>query len=107
MHIAERFDIVFEADTHSCFTCLLSQKLCRTGQSTTAECQWPGVANPILQMIRYIELGRGILRRWNYPKAEQEEESREKYRAWLGRRHPRRVLGEVVSNGFALLVEFI
>jgi hypothetical protein len=100
-------DIRFDQDSHSCFRCGLSQKFCNTGQSTGAECQWPNVAAPMLRTIHRTRRGAEILERWGFFEEEATDGSDRKYLTWLGRRHPRRVLGEVVSNGFALLVEFI
>ena len=100
-------EVRFDQDTHSCFRCGLSQKFCNTGQSTGADCQWPDVAGPMLQTIRWTRKGAEILERWEFFGEEATDGHDQAYVAWLGRRHPRRVLGEVVSNGFALLVEFI
>lgn len=101
----------FDADTHSCFRCRLSQKFCNTGQSTDAACQWPDVASPMLQTIRWTRRGIDILQQWGLlnevGETEDEMEGGRAYYVWLRRRHSRRVLQEVVSNGFALLVEFI
>jgi superfamily II DNA/RNA helicase len=100
-------EIRFDQDTHSCYRCGLSQKFCNTGQSTGAECQWPNVAVPMLRTIRRTREGAEILERWEFFDEEAADWQDREYVTWLGRRHPRRVLGEVVSNGFALLVEFI
>jgi superfamily II DNA or RNA helicase len=100
-------NIRFDQETHSCFRCGLSQKFCNTGQSTGAECQWPNVAAPMLRTIRRTRQGAEILERWAFFEEEAADGHDREYVTWLGRRHPRRVLGEVVSNGFALLVEFI
>jgi len=100
-------DIRFDRDTHSCFRCGLSQKFCNTGQSTGEECQWPNVAGPMLRTIRRTRKGAEILERWEFFEEGAQDGQDRGYVTWLGRRHPRRVLGEVVSNGFALLVEFI
>lgn len=100
-------EIRFDQDTHSCFRCGLSQKFCNTGQSTGAECQWPNIAGPMLRTIRRTRKGAEILERWEFFDEEAADGQDREYVTWLGHRHPRRVLGEVVSNGFALLVEFI
>ena len=100
-------NIRFDRDTHSCFRCGLSQKFCNTGQSTGAECQWPNIAAPMLRAIRQTRKGAEILEGWEFSGEEAADGQDGGYVTWLGRRHARRVLGEVVSNGFALLVEFI
>lgn len=100
-------NIRFDRDTHSCFRCGLSQKFCNTGQSTGAECQWPNIAAPMLRAIRQTRKGAEILEGWEFLGEEAADGQDGGYVTWLGRRHARRVLGEVVSNGFALLVEFI
>ena len=61
----------------------------------------------MLQTIRRTRKGAEILERWEFFEEEATDRHDQAYVKWLGRRHPRRVLGEVVSNGFALLVEFI
>ena len=100
-------NIRFDRDTPSCFRCGLSQKFCNTGQSTGAECQWPNIAAPMLRAIRQTRKGAEILEGWEFSGEEAADGQDGGYVTWLGRRHARRVLGEVVSNGFALLVEFI
>jgi hypothetical protein len=61
----------------------------------------------MLRTIRRTREGAEILERWEFFDEEAADWQDREYVTWLGRRHPRRVLGEVVSNGFALLVEFI
>ena len=98
----------FAADSHSCFRCGLSQRLCRTGQHETAACQWPGV------MAGFVEV------MWQNPQWEQTfgklgwtkglmgggKQERTEWLSWVGQRHQRRVWGEVMSNGMAALIEF-
>jgi len=102
-----KLNIRFDQDIHSCFRCGLSQRFCNTGQSTTVDCQWPNIASPMLRTIRWTRRGGEILEQWGFFEEEAADGHDREYLKWLGRRHPRRVLQEVVSNGFALLVEFI
>jgi len=68
---SETLEVRFDQDTHSCFRCGLSQKFCNTGQSTGADCQWPGVAGPMLQTIRRTRKGAEILERWDFLRKKQ------------------------------------
>jgi hypothetical protein len=61
----------------------------------------------MLRTIRRTRKGAEILERWEFFEEEAADRQDREYVMWLSRRHPRQVLGEVVSNGFALLVEFI
>lgn len=92
---------------HSYFKCGVSQKFCRTGKSAREKCQWSNTIVPMLIEMLHTEEGRRILRAQGYVIDEADEVDEKGYVAWLGRRHPRRVLQEVVSNGFATIIGFI
>lgn len=97
----------FAPESHSCFRCGLSQRLCRTGESTTAACQWPGVMATFVEVVweedHWGELFKEI--GWADGLSGKVEEWRAWMR-WLGQRHRRLVWGEVMSNGMAALIRF-
>lgn len=100
--------IRYEGSSHSCHRCGISQKLCATGQDSQAKCQWPNVLVPIMCGMIKTAAGVAVLQRVGFDRGEQErEQEREEYARWLGRRHPRRIWGEVVSNATASLIAFI
>lgn len=97
----------YEPITHSCFKCGASQRFCRTGEVSDGRCQWPNVITPMLvEMLDSME-GIQVLATHGYMIYDQADVDEKAYAAWLGRRHPRRVLGEAMSNGFAVVIGFI
>lgn len=101
---AFRGQLRFDKDTHSCYKCGISQRLCRTGQDSNEVCQWPGRMAPILYALVQREDRLHTLR-----DAGCNEDSSDVAACvqWLGRRHPRRIWNEVVSNGMAVLIRAI
>lgn len=97
-----REQLRFDKDTHSCFKCGLSQRLCRTGQDSQQKCQWPGRAGPLLYGLVDAEVELHLLRDMGY---EGPGNDRAACISWLGRRHPRRIWGEVMSNAMAALIQ--
>jgi superfamily II DNA helicase RecQ len=93
--------IRYEGGSHSCHRCGISQKLCATGRDDKAKCQWPNVLVPMLRGLRKARGGMAVLGRVGF---DGEEGEWAEYGRWLGRRHPRRVWGEVVSNATAVLI---
>lgn len=55
--------IRFVPATHSCFKCGVSQKLCRTGQDSSAKCQWPNIMVGVVRRIGEVDGGLEIVRR--------------------------------------------
>ncbi|KAF2158359.1 hypothetical protein M409DRAFT_61729, partial [Zasmidium cellare ATCC 36951] len=101
---AFRGQLRFDKDTHSCYKCGISQRLCRTGEDSKQVCQWPGRVAPLLYALVQSENRLHTLYNAGY-----DEDSLDVAACvqWLGRRHPRRVWNEVVSNGMAVLVRAI
>jgi hypothetical protein len=99
-----RESIKFEARSHSCFKCGLSQKLCRTGQDSKETCQWPNVIASIVRRTMSVRSGAVILNKVGF---RGNHGNWVEYARWLGLRHERRVWGELMSNAIALMIELI
>ena len=99
-----RESIRFEASSHSCFKCGLSQKLCSTGQDGKRACQWPNVMVAMVRGTMLVKSGSAILNKVGYRGVRGDWDD---YARWLGSRHERRVWGELMSNATALMIEFI
>jgi superfamily II DNA helicase RecQ len=99
-----RRSIRFEARSHSCFKCGLSQKLCRTGQDSKETCQWPNVMVSMVRRTMSVRGGAAILNKVGF---RGNHGDWDEYARWLGLRHERRVWGELMSNATALMIELI
>ena len=100
-----RQTISFDLDSHSCYKCGFSQKLCKTGKSEEEKCQWPGVVSGVLLAALKTPIGRGIIRRAGF-KGAMEADGME-YRKWVRMAHRLRIWGEIMSNGMAIVLEYI
>ena len=99
-----RESIRFEARSHSCFKCGLSQKLCRTGQDSKETCQWPNVMALMVRRTMSVRSGAAILNKVGF---RGNLGDWGEYARWLGLRHERRIWGELMSNATALMIELI
>jgi len=99
-----RESIRFEARSHSCFKCGLSQRLCRTGQDSKETCQWPNVMTAMVKRTPLTRSGAAILHKIGF---RGDLSDRSEYARWLGLRHERRVWGELMSNATVLIIELI
>ena len=97
----------FAADSHSCFRCGLSQRLCRTGQDETAACQWPGVMAGFVEFMWQSPPWEHIFHELGWTEGfDGGKKEHEEWLKWIGQRHPRRIWGEVMSNSMAALIKF-
>jgi superfamily II DNA helicase RecQ len=99
-----RTQVRFEAETHSCHRCGISQHLCATGQKTEERCQWPGVMAPVLYSMMQSEGGFEQIQKAGYLGGYQDWDS---YGRWVGKRHFQRIWGENMSNGMAVLIRAV
>jgi superfamily II DNA or RNA helicase len=99
-----RESIRFEARSHSCFKCGLSQKLCRTGRDSKETCQWPNVIISMVRRTMSVRSGTAILDKVGFRGNHGDWDA---YARWLGLRHERRIWGELMSNATALMIELI
>ena len=118
--------IRFERGTHSCLKCSFSQKMCVTGRDSEQRCQWPNVMTAVMMAARQDPIGRGIIRRAGFRGGLDVDREGEgegdragegggrgglgglgEYFQWLGWRHRGRIWEEVMSNGMAVVLEFI
>jgi hypothetical protein len=99
-----RESIRFEARSHSCFKCGLSQKLCRTGQDSKETCQWPNVMASMVRRTMSVRSGAAILNKVGF---RGNHGDWGEYARWLGLRHERRIWGELMSNATALMIELM
>jgi superfamily II DNA helicase RecQ len=96
--------IGYEASSHSCHRCGISQKLCATGRDSKAKCQWSNVLVPILRGLMLVKSGMAVLSRLGF---EGDEADWVEYGRWLGLRHRRRIWGELMSNAMAVAIEVV
>jgi hypothetical protein len=95
----------YAKDSHTCFKCGISQRLCNRRKGSKEKCQWTGVAMPILiAAMGAGQEGEVILKRCGFQGANDDWGA---YQRWLGIRHQRRIWGENVSNSMAVLVSVI
>jgi superfamily II DNA helicase RecQ len=99
-----RESIRFEARSHSCFKCGISQKLCRTGQDSKETCQWPNVMASMVRRTMSVRSGAAILNKVGFGGNHGDWGE---YARWLGLRHERRIWGELMSNATALMIELM
>ena len=102
-----RRHIRYEAKSHTCHRCGWSQRWCATGEDVQAVCQWPHIVVPALRMMFEDERGRMLLEACGYRGGWVAEDDWAAFGRWVGRCHPRRVFGELVSNGTAATVLMI
>ncbi|KAI7371326.1 hypothetical protein KC328_g17564, partial [Hortaea werneckii] len=99
----DRRRIRFAVESHSCFRCGLGQKLCRTGQDESADCQWPGVMSGFAVGF----WGSGERDAVLSEVGAQPDAGEEGYWEWMGQQHPRRIWDEVMSNAIAVFVRSV
>jgi hypothetical protein len=97
--------ISYGRDSHSCTKCGVSQKFCATGQETGLRCQWPNVVVPVVRAAVALEEGLEIIRQVGYTGGFSGE--LKEYGGWLGKRHIRRVWGEVMSNAMVVFIKVV
>jgi superfamily II DNA helicase RecQ len=97
--------ISYNRDSHSCTKCGVSQRFCVTGQETGVRCQWPNVVVPVVRAAVALEEGLEVIRQVGYRGGFSGE--LKEYGRWLGRRHVRRVWGEVMSNAMVVFIKVI
>ena len=117
-----RRQIRYQKDSHTCFRCGFSQKLCRTREGNHQECQWPNIMIPFVRAIGGSGLdGLLLLERAGWQEGKKimrEEKDKEegqikstedwqRYGEWLGQRHQQRIWGEWMSNSMAVLIKGI
>lgn len=74
-----RGPVNFAVNSHSCFRCGLSQKLCRTGQDESAACQWPNVMRGFAAAFQDSGVGNRILEELGVSFDGEEEEQEKEY----------------------------
>lgn len=99
-----REGVRYEAVSHSCRRCGISQKLCVTGEDVKAKCQWPSVLVIVLRGDMVAEGGMALFQGVGFAR---DREEWDEHARWLGQRHARRIWAEVISNVMAVLVETI
>jgi hypothetical protein len=103
-----RRGIKYAIDSHSCFKCGFSQKLCVTGKEEgigKANCQWANVLIPVvLGAMVGGEEGFEVIQRAGFRGKSDDWEG---YRSWLGLRHERLIWGQVMSNAMAVVIDVI
>lgn len=84
----------------SCFYCHLSQKLCKDGYQTKgATCRWKHV---VLPAALAVTTERGLWERIQEKLAGREFKGLDDYQDWLGRKHPKLVCGQEMTNAMAV-----
>jgi hypothetical protein len=95
----------YAKDSHTCFKCGISQKLCNSRKGSKEKCQRTGVAMPILiAAMGAGQEGQAILERCGFRRGSDDLSG---YQKWLGLRHQRQIWGENVSNSMAVLLSVI
>lgn len=101
-----RESIHYRQDSHTCFSCGVTQRLCTTGKDTQLPCQWPNVLVPVVAGVYMSgEAGRAVLEQAGFHRVDYSScEDIKAYCKWLGLRHQRRVWGDLMSNGMVVLI---
>lgn len=92
---------------YACFKCGLEQRMCGRGDDSSAPCKWPNVLVAVVRAALADQEYRPLIRQLGYAGKASGRQGLAEYAAWLGKAHTRRLWGELVSNGMAVMVRVI
>ncbi len=96
--------IFYTQDSHSCFRCGLSQRLCVTEQGNEMACQWPNVMVPMMWGVIQSAQGQLVVQKIGY---REHMSDWTEYGRWLGQRHRQQVWGSWMSKVMVVMIRMI
>jgi superfamily II DNA/RNA helicase len=92
---------------YACFKCGLEQRMCGRGDDSSAPCKWPNVLVPVVRAALADQECGPLIRQLGYKGKVSGRQGLAEYAVWLGKAHTRRLWGQLVSNGMAVMVRVI